>query len=656
MFRVINCLVTEHDWRLVILAAAICLLASLSAISLFHRARATKGGARAFWVGTAGAASGCGIWATHFIAILAYEPGFQIGFAIGLTVLSLLAAIALTSIGLGIAVYGSKRWSAPLGGAIVGGGIAAMHYLGMFAVELPGRITWAGDLVAASILFGMLLGAAALELTMRRRGIGATIMAAVLLTLAIVSHHFTAMGAVEIIADPSRTIQPTSLSPLSLAWAVANAALAILGLSLAAAFADRRLHERDLQLEVALDNIPQGLAMSAVDGRIVLYNKRLVDMYRLPAEMLKRGFTRRELVMFHYESGLLAGDGNEYVANSARLIEEGKAYTRVIDTTDGRTIVITNNPVRGGFRVSSHDDITDRRREEQQQATAAEREDRRAALETAVNSFQEDVDTVLRTVSDSTAAMRTTATALSASSGETSERASGAVGTSNRASSNVGAAAVAANELLNSIDEIARQLHQTTELVRVAATDAHATKTEIGGLADAVQEIGDVVKLIRAIAGQTNLLALNATIEAARAGESGRGFAVVASEVKALAVQTAQATEQIATQIARVQASTSGAVEAIHRISQRMQEITQHTSTVANRVEQQNAAAGDISHNVANAAEGTKAVVSVLDEVAGAVTKTRSSAETVLAASQTVEAAAARLREKVETFLARVAA
>ncbi len=656
MFRVINCLVTEHDWRLVILAGAICFLASVAAVNLFHRARATKGVARAFWVGTAGAASGCGIWATHFIAMLGYQPGFPIAFAMGLTVLSLLAAIALTSIGLGIAVYGSARWSAPLGGAIVGGGIAAMHYLGMFAVELPGRITWAGGLVAASILFGMLLGAAALVLATRRAGVGATITAAVLLTLAIVSHHFTAMGAVEIIADPSRIIQPTSLSPLSLAWAVANAAVAILGLSLAAAFADRRLSERDLQLEVALNNIPQGLVMSDAAGHVVLCNKRFIEMYRVPAEMVKRGFTRRELVKHHYDSGILAGDAEEYVASSTRLIDEGKPFTRVIETTDDRTIVITNSPIDGGIRVSTHEDITDRRREEQQQASAAGREERRAALETAITAFQEDVDTVLTTVSDSTAAMRATATTLSASSGETAERASGAVGTSNSASSNVGAAAAAAGELLNSIDEIARQLHHTTELVRVAAADAHTTNAEIGGLANAVQEIGDVVKLIRAIAGQTNLLALNATIEAARAGESGRGFAVVASEVKVLAVQTAQATEQIATQIARVQASTSGAVEAIQRISRRMQEITQHTSTVANRIEQQNAAAGDISHNVANAAEGTKAVVSVLDEVAGAVTKTRSSAETVLVASQTVEAAAAKLRDKIETFLARVAA
>ena len=136
-------------------------------------------------------------------------------------------------------------------------------------------------------------------------------------------------------------------------------------------------------------------------------------------------------------------------------------------------------------------------------------------------------------------------------------------------------------------------------------------------------------------------MALNATIEAARAGESGKGFAVVASEVKSLAVQTAKATEQIAAQIAAVQNSTTAAVEAIRRNTERMQEINQHTSTVANAVEQQNAATGEISLNVANAAAGTRDIVNVLDDVTGAVSKTRNSADTVLMASEAVEAAAA---------------
>ena len=136
--------------------------------------------------------------------------------------------------------------------------------------------------------------------------------------------------------------------------------------------------------------------------------------------------------------------------------------------------------------------------------------------------------------------MRATAATLFANSGKTSTSATGAVSASNEASINVETAATAADELASSIGEIGRQLTMTTDIVRSAVDEAQGTDRQIAALAQAAQKIGDVIKLIHAIAGQTNLLALNATIEAARAGEAGKGFAVVASEVKSLAVQTAQ--------------------------------------------------------------------------------------------------------------------
>src|ERR1700758_5682439 len=136
MFRVVTCLTGEHDLRLVALAGVICFLASGAAVSVMHRAIATHGRARTIWIATAGAATGCGIWATHFIAMLAYDPGVVGGDGIVLTGLSLLAAIAVTSAGLALAVNARAQWAAPAGGAIVGAGVACMHYLGMWALEL----------------------------------------------------------------------------------------------------------------------------------------------------------------------------------------------------------------------------------------------------------------------------------------------------------------------------------------------------------------------------------------------------------------------------------------------------------------------------------------------------------------------------------------
>jgi methyl-accepting chemotaxis protein len=281
---------------------------------------------------------------------------------------------------------------------------------------------------------------------------------------------------------------------------------------------------------------------------------------------------------------------------------------------------------------------------------------RRTAIELAIATFRRRVEEQLHKATEGVMAMRSTAATLFSNSGKTSTSAQGAVAASNEASVNVETAAIASDELASSIGEIGRQLSLTTDIVRSAVTEAQGTNAQIDALALAARKIGDVIKLIHAIAGQTNLLALNATIEAARAGEAGRGFAVVASEVKSLAVQTAKATEDISRLISTVQASTSGAVAAIGRISSRMQEIDGCANLVAAAVEQQSSATSEISQNVAGAAAGTRQVVASLDQVAGAATETARSAESVLSEAQTVEAAAAELRREVEAFLARVAA
>ena len=656
MFRVLSCLATEHDWRLVLVAGFVCFLASLTAISLFNRARATAGRTRAIWIVAAGAAAGCGIWATHFVAMLAYEPGLAIAYNIGLTALSLAAAAAVTATGLAVAVQGSNRWAAPIGGGIVGAGVACMHYIGMWAVELPGYVTWSFDLVVTSVALGVLFGIFALAIAVRRNDLRGTCAAAALLTLAIVSHHFTAMGAVEIVPDPVRVITPFSLSPGSLAIAVASAAVAILGMSLVAAFADRLLDEKSRLLSTALNNMTQGVVMFDSTGRLVVRNDRFVDMYGLPPEQVKPGCTLEDIIRIRKSTGNFDGDPAQYRSDLLGKMAAGKTVTFVVENPDGRVIAVTNRPIAGGnYWVGTHDDITERRLAEAQNASLAEQQERRASVDAAILSFRESVESVLATVNDSVSAVRATAMTLSASADETSKRAAGAVRTSSEASTNVGAASGVAQELSSSITEIDHQLVQATKLVATAMREAESTNSEIASLADSAREIGTVVKLIRDIAGQTNLLALNATIEAARAGDAGRGFGVVASEVKSLAVQTAKATEQISAQIVAVQTSTAGVVEAIRRNSEHMQSINQYTSAIAASIQQQTAATGEISQNVTNAATGTNLILSVLEDVAAAITKTGRSAETMLKASHEVETAATGLRESVDSFLRKVA-
>ena len=333
----------------------------------------------------------------------------------------------------------------------------------------------------------------------------------------------------------------------------------------------------------------------------------------------------------------------------------GKATDIYVQASDGRIVLAKNLPLKDGGWLSTHEDVTEQHRAELERAAAEGEEQRRGVIDAGIASFRPRAETLLSSVSDRAADMRATAGALLGFSDRTTQRATSAEEIFNEASANVETAAVAADELSRSIDEISRQLTHTSDIVALATEEARATDGEIANLADGAQKIDDVVALIRNIAGQTNLLALNATIEAARAGEAGKGFAVVAAEVKSLAVQTAKATEEIANHILAVQGSTAGAVEAIRHIAARMQQINQYTAAVAASVTEQNAATGEISHNVASAAEGTGHVVAVLGEVNNAASETRKSAQVVRELSQTMEAAVAGLRLEVEDFLRKVA-
>jgi methyl-accepting chemotaxis protein len=438
-------------------------------------------------------------------------------------------------------------------------------------------------------------------------------------------------------------------------WRLIALATACLGVSLLAVGLYFRDRKQNARLVTALNNMSEGLCMFDGSTRLVLCNDRYIELYGLPPEVAKPGVTLRELLEHRIRAGAFAGDPDDYIADTLRRMKDGQIVQDVRERPGGIFILVSSRPMAGGGWVATHQDMTERRRQDQQRDSLAAQEQRRTLIDAAIAAFRQRIEAMLKTVSDSAGAMRSTATTLFASSHKASQRAEGAVHTSNEASTNVEIAASAANELSSSIDEISRQLGRTNNLVGIAASEAGVTNNQIGSLAQAAQKIGDVVKLIQDVAGQTNLLALNATIEAARAGDAGRGFAVVASEVKSLAVQTGKATEEIAGQIAAVQSSTGAAVEAIRRIVERMQEINHNTAAVAASVQQQNAATGEITQNVTSAAHGTKEIVTALSEVAGAATETRGSAETMLAASQAVEKAAGDLRSEVEGFLQKVA-
>ncbi len=372
MLRVVSCVTTQHDLRLVLLAAVVCFLTSLVAINLFHRACSTAGRSRLLWLITTGAATGYGIWATHFIAMLAYNPGLAVGYDLLLTVASLFAAATITGAGFALAATGQTRWPAPIGGAIVGLGVAVMHYTGMRAFEVPGDVEWSPDLVISSVVLGVVFAVAALHTATRSRGMQPTLLAALLLTLAIVALHFTAMGAAQIVPDPTVTITALSLSPSALSVTIASAAAAVLGISLVAALAEssrEQLIEKSEaeiarqaeRLEAALANMSQGLCMFDGDKRVVVANNRYAEMYGLKPDQLKPGMTLREILEARAASGIYGNiEAHEFI--EAGIASFHKEVDEILHLADGRFISVLRRPMPDGGLVSTHEDITERRK------------------------------------------------------------------------------------------------------------------------------------------------------------------------------------------------------------------------------------------------------------------------------------------------------
>ena len=254
----------------------------------------------------------------------------------------------------------------------------------MEALQLPGHVHWDLALVAASIVLGMVLGMASLMVAVPWQSVRAVWASALLLALAILSHHFTAMGAVEVVPDPTRTITELSLSPGLLAIAVASVTVAILGVSLISALADRRVDDKGRLLGIALDNMDQGVVMFDDAGRLVICNDRYTAMYGLPPRLVKPGAMLADIVRYRAETGSLQADPARYCADVVEAMAAGRALSMVAETPNGRAISIVNRVIPGSkYWVGTHDDITERRAAERQSTLLGEQQVRRAAVDEA---------------------------------------------------------------------------------------------------------------------------------------------------------------------------------------------------------------------------------------------------------------------------------